>query len=246
MSRGAHTKFIFCSSTASVTSGIRIGKVPEKVVNEPSTAGNIGYSKSKWVAEHICNTASLRSEASIRIARIGQLTGDTQHGIWNMNEGWPLMLSTVHELGCLPDLDEPLSWLPLDTASQAIIDISLSEETPKDKECQVYHVVNSSPSTTWKDLLTWLKPIHQFDIVAPNVWLDKLEALKSHPAKQLLGLWRKAYVEGKNSRQTCFETKEVEGVSKIMRDAPRINEDLFLKIWEWMEGERGKSESKGE
>lgn len=234
-------KLIFCSSTASVTE-YSVDKdreddrgIPEIVSHDPSNAGKLGYSRSKWVAEHICNLAARDSNANIRIARIGQLTGDMKNGIWNMKEAWPLMLSTVHQLGCLPDIDEPLSWLPLNTAAQAIIDIADSKNILEHGECPVYHVVNNCSSTTWKDLLRWLGSVKEFEIVSPSVWLDRLEGLKDHPAKQLLSLWENAYVEGQTSKQIVFSTPEAAKVSESLRSVPEVNEELVLKIWKWME-----------
>jgi thioester reductase-like protein len=244
-------KLIFCSSTASVTEyraargQVDTDNIPEIISHDPSDAGRLGYSRSKWVAERICNLAvsasSLGTQGKIKIARIGQLTGATDTGIWNMKEAWPLILSTVHELGCLPDIDESLSWLPLNTAAQVIVDIAQSDDISKHGDCQVYHIVSNSRSTTWKHLLKWLKSVKEFDIVTPRVWLDKLEGLEAHPAKQLLGLWRNAYAEGESSKQISFSTKEAEEVSEIMRNVPAVDEKLVLKIWEWMEGERRKN-----
>lgn len=63
----------------------------------------MGYSQAKWVAEHICGRAfegSLRGRVSI--ARIGQLCGDTLHGVWNESEAWPLLVATSRYVQCLP------------------------------------------------------------------------------------------------------------------------------------------------
>lgn len=40
------------------------------------------------------------------ILRVGQLCGDTVSGRWNEKEGWPLMIRTAEEIGCLPILEE--------------------------------------------------------------------------------------------------------------------------------------------
>jgi len=42
----------------------------------------------------------------VGILRVGQLCGDKQSGRWNEKEGWPLMIRTAEEVGCLPLLDE--------------------------------------------------------------------------------------------------------------------------------------------
>lgn len=178
------TKFVFCSSTAAILGPNHPSVIPEAVSSSPDDADTLGYSKSKWVAEMICSEIAypLVRRLKVRIMRIGQLTGDTEHGVWNMSEAYPLMLSTVRELGCLPKLQDALSWLPLDVAAKVICEIAFAfDETSLDSmrwaPCEVYHVVNNDFSTSFMDLLGWMKKIRKepFEIVEPAVWLEKLE-----------------------------------------------------------------------
>jgi thioester reductase-like protein len=241
--------FIFCSSTAAVLGPKHTAVVQEIVSTSPDDSDAMGYSKSKWVAEAICSRAaqSFGKVSEVKIVRIGQLTGDTKQGVWNINEAYPLMLSTVNDLGCLPSIEEKLSWLPLDIAAKAVCEISLSLEERYSKReskdlCEVYHVVNNNTSTSFPDLLRWLKNVHEkpFDLVDPREWLDKLEKQENHPAKALIGLWRRAYQAGSDeaSKQaTNFDTKNAKEVSQTMRDVHRVDKKLFEKIWKWLEGE---------
>ncbi len=69
--------FYFSSSVAT-----RQGR-PEPVISEsfpdsPSTAAKMGYGRSKWVVEKICELASQQTPARVGILRIGQLVGDTE------------------------------------------------------------------------------------------------------------------------------------------------------------------------
>jgi thioester reductase-like protein len=69
--------FFFSSSV-----GTRQGR-PDPVVYEafpdsPSTAGKMGYGRSKWVVEKVCERASQQTPARVGIFRIGQLVGDTE------------------------------------------------------------------------------------------------------------------------------------------------------------------------
>ena len=122
------------------------------------------------------------TKSNIAILRIGQLSSCTTTGVWNSSEGWPLMLSSVKLVKCLPELDgtqERLTWLPVDIAAKATIDVLDSmisntpepartqndkgfTNTPKDiTGLQVLHVLNpaprNSPTTrSWSDLLTIL------------------------------------------------------------------------------------------
>ncbi|KAI9884090.1 MAG: putative NRPS-like protein biosynthetic cluster [Watsoniomyces obsoletus] len=100
--------FLFCSSTASVVGPGGLSFIPESPSRDPTTASPLGYAKSKWVGEAICVRADEETalRGRINVLRIGQLCGDTQDGIWNVTEAWPLMLSSLSVTGALPDLDE--------------------------------------------------------------------------------------------------------------------------------------------
>jgi hypothetical protein len=237
------TRFIFCSSTASVLGSGHPKTIRESISKDPKDSGALGYSKSKWVAESICReyVAKQTGANTMAVLRIGQLTGDTENGVWNMTEAWPLMLSTVKQLECLPDLDEILSWLPVDVAAQAILQIAVPVELvhdekiyphpfydpvqlSDDQDCPVYHLVNNSTATRWKDLLQWLKLIDgvKFETVEPSVWLDRLEQLETHPAKALLGLWKNAY--GKVGKRDA-ESSEKED------PAPPSPSNVLMGFW---------------
>ena len=99
---------LFCSSTASVLGPSAKYPIAEEISRDPTSASPLGYSRSKWVAEAICQKAheDTRLRNRIGILRIGQLTGDTKDGIWNATEAWPMMLSSMRVTGALPDLQE--------------------------------------------------------------------------------------------------------------------------------------------
>lgn len=100
-------KFYFCSSTAAVL-GKSPQHVPETLSIDPQDAAPMGYARSKYVAERICASASSSDalRAKVGILRIGQLCGDTRHGVWKPEEGWPLLIASAALAGGLPDLQE--------------------------------------------------------------------------------------------------------------------------------------------
>lgn len=243
-------QFFFCSSTASVTGQSqerKVNPIPEEIYQIPPPSNSLGYSKSKWVAEAICLKAaeSSRMSGRVKIMRVGQLTGDTKNGVWNRSEAWPLMLSAARELESLPRLDENLSWLPVDVAAQAVIDISLGSYPHQDQ--LVYHLVNNDQTVSWMDLVQWVNKQRDDDlsIVEPMVWLDKLESLDQHPAKSLLGLWRGSFknsVDRETDRDpTIFDTRNAVSGSFCMRDVGPVDEMLVGKIWHWLQKDKGGS-----
>ncbi|KAN0112508.1 acetyl-CoA synthetase-like protein [Hyaloscypha variabilis] len=244
-------RFIFCSSTAAVLGPDHPSVIPETISTSPDDSDPLGYSRSKWVAESICSQVfELNKEFKIKILRIGQLTGDTEHGVWNMSEAYPLMLSIVNDIGGLPRINDKLSWLPLNVAAKAMCEISLTGyEKSLAREsgvCRVYHVVNNDTSVSFTDLLEWLKTIRKepFEVMEPQEWLKRLEKLETHPAKALLGLWKRAYRDDAGEVPlpvTTFDTKNAENASKTMRSVSSVDKILFIKIWTWLEGELVKS-----
>ncbi|EXJ76510.1 uncharacterized protein A1O5_01018 [Cladophialophora psammophila CBS 110553] len=150
----AAPRFIFCSSVAAVsTSSSRSPPaiIPEIVLSDPAVAGSTGYARSKWVAEQICQRAAQqipRLRDRISIARVGQLSGASDTGVWSHSEAYPLMLSSLKVTGCLPDLDgakrdrderggEVLDWLPVDVAASAFVqDIVHQSDLPASLQAQ--------------------------------------------------------------------------------------------------------------
>jgi hypothetical protein len=112
----------------------------------------------------------------------------------------------------------------------------------RERSCEVYHVINNDTSTSFTDLLGWMKKIckEPFDIVEPQKWLEKLEKLEHHPAKALIGVWRRAYGDdrGESPQQIAnFDTKNAEKASQTMANVHLVDEKLLGKIWKWLEGE---------
>lgn len=243
-------RLIFCSSTASVLGKLPADPIPEHIFHDPTSASPLGYSRSKWVAEAICERAhsDTRMKGRIAVLRIGQLCGDTQSGIWNITEAWPLMLSSVKVTNSLPRLEnESLAWLPVDLAAQAIVEIaesSLFSQTKHESSIPVFHLVNPDYSTKWADLLSWMSRLspNAFEILPPKTWVERLENLSGeqvkHPARKLLGLWKAAYcsqdaVTGEKVA-VSFEMAETKKIASVMNTVPPIGEEQFGKIWAWL------------
>lgn len=242
-------EFTFCSSTASVLEQNQPSNtIDEEISTNPLDAGAIGYSRSKWVAESICASAARQLAGPVNVLRLGQLTGNTENGVWNISEAWPLMLSTINVLHCLPELEEPLSWLPLDIAARAVVEIALQNGKNERKgKCNVYHLVNNSSETGWSELLAWSKMnrVTPFEVVSPQVWIEKLKQHpQRHPAKNLLGLWTSAYAEDvkgtkqrRSTKQSIFNTEKSEKKSAAMKGVVPVDKVLMDKIWAWLDDE---------
>jgi thioester reductase-like protein len=234
-------RFVFCSSTAAVMNAQidQENQIPEQILSEPSAASPLGYSRSKWVAEHICSNASQRSPLRTAVVRVGQLSGASNSGIWNTKEAWPMMLSTVRLTGSLPNLpDEPLDWLPVDIAAEALLEAAGSLKII-DKRCSVYHVLNEHRQPTWSDMLRWLQKRETFDVVTPDEWVKQLEQHQhtGHPALKLLGLWKDAY-RNSNSEKSFrpqFAMEETKKHVPVLRNVQPVSEEYMARIWTWVQ-----------
>jgi thioester reductase-like protein len=241
--RSQPPRFVFCSSTAAVMNAKQdlCQSLPEAILDDPSLASPLGYSRSKWVAEQLCHNASQQKplQGYVTVVRIGQLSGDSNNGIWNTKEAWPMMLSTVKLTGSLPDLpNEHIDWLPVDIAAQALVEIG-AHVGNSNKLCQVLHVLNNHQQPSWSEMLRWCRNKEAFDIVSPQEWLALLETHKdsNHPALKLLGLWKDAYGNATSERITRprFCMVETKKAVPVMRDIEPINEEYMARIWAWMQ-----------
>ena len=66
----------------------------------------MGYARSKWVAENLVALAAQTRGIRAESLRIGQMVGDTVHGVWNETEAISLQLKGAQTLAAMPDLDE--------------------------------------------------------------------------------------------------------------------------------------------
>lgn len=203
-SRASPPRFLFCSTVAAVSR--QTHPIPETTNSNPSVSGQVGYAQSKWVAEQICASAhvSTRLHELISVVRVGQLSGATETGAWAKSEAYPLILSTLEDLKCLPDLDaakraqshdgqgkEELNWLPVDTAAKAFAELIFSHDRPQDtdskkpedKEVEVYHLLSPPhiEPRSWSDLADIISRAENSSskLVPVNEWLDKLDDLRS-------------------------------------------------------------------
>ncbi|KAM0426471.1 hypothetical protein ACHAPT_008162 [Fusarium lateritium] len=254
----AQARLIFVSSTAAV-SNATTAPIPEKISQDPLEASPMGYSRSKWVAEQICESANEHFPSDenklATVVRIGQLCSNDA-GIWNASEAYPLLLSTARVAGCLPDIPhEMLNWLPVGEAAQSVMEIVFSGHFAKPEDSEsvsptktpVYHVLNPRSTPTWSEMLRWILDSGEgpeFETVSPREWLSRLEeSLKeredNHPSQALLGLWKQNYCQdgdnvGEAKRTPAFELARTQQVSTAMRGVKPLDSERVLKMWKWV------------
>jgi thioester reductase-like protein len=222
-------RFFFVSS---VSAAVRSGStVTESHLKHLTDAQEMGYARSKLVAERLCQHAS-RAGLDARVLRVGQITGDTKRGAWNDTEAIPLMIRSATTIGALPTLNDTLTWLPIDTVARVIVEICHSAK-PHD----VYHVVNPKALNWTKDLLPMLKSAGlKFELVSAQDWLARLASSNPDPAVnptiKLLDFFKGKYEKPKAGPAVFYETHVTEAASLTLQNVGAPDAALVAKMVE--------------
>ena len=165
--------------------------IPAGITSDPGEAVISGYGKSKWVADQLFDHASKVYGLRGGIFRIGQICGDTKHGIWNEREAIPLMIHAASVLGVIPerytDGDDRVSWMPVDQLAEGMVAATLA---PKEERLAVWNFVNPHV-TPWRRITDALQRHLPGDVaVVPyDEWISTLRRHRhdtSIPAIKLL------------------------------------------------------------
>ncbi|SPO05575.1 related to NRPS-like enzyme [Cephalotrichum gorgonifer] len=186
-------RFIFFSSVGAILN-TQEAIFPERLAGSISETNPTGYSRSKYVGEKICAKAAAEVGLPVAILRIGQIVGDTTHGIWNTSEASPLMIRSAKTIGALPALSESVRWLPVDEVAQIALEIGSSSGLVTE-QAPVFNLVNPNALRWTEDLLPlFAKGGLTFETVAPSDWLLKLEQsdpdANTNPTRKLLDYFR--------------------------------------------------------
>ncbi|PCH33723.1 hypothetical protein WOLCODRAFT_94052 [Wolfiporia cocos MD-104 SS10] len=139
---------------------------PEAPIVDSKMAVEHGYSESKWVAERVTQIAAEQSAVTTNVIRAGLLTGSPS-GYWDTNHWLPALVQSAEYLGCLPEGDENISWLPIDTAAAAIVDMRCVEN-------DTVHLVHPTP-VAWATIMEPLAEMMHVPLAPFAEWLARLE-----------------------------------------------------------------------
>ena len=156
-------------------------------------------------------------------------------GVWNTTEAWPLMIKSGQRIGSMPRLEEKLSWLPVDLASKAIIEI-VTRPCAERSDCAVYHILNPNAGATFERVV--LRGLERaglrFKTVSRHEWLDELtgseDDLTANPGKKLLPFYRGRIGKETEREFVDFETRETGRVAPTIRECKAVDESL-VKLW---------------
>ncbi|KAL9613286.1 MAG: hypothetical protein Q9167_002153 [Letrouitia subvulpina] len=239
----APPRFLFASSTSTVANTPSVEyPIREVISTKPEHAAQLAYSRSKWVAEGICSAvhhSTSRLKNRIWILRVGQLCGNVEQGVWDLQDPWPLMMAAIQRTSAIPTLkNERINWLPVDVAAKVAHHIGSWRGGIKDWDgkCPVFHLVDQSSQITWTDLLRWIRSIEWdcCEALPPVDWLHRIESLGGYP-KWWVAAWRVAYGETNSARELPFyETWKTANASVHIEHPRQIRENHFRRMWEWI------------
>lgn len=228
----------FCSSVSTCSQSTVI-PVPERVPDF-SWAQNMGYAQSKSVAEHICHKAASQG-VTTRVLRIGQIVGDTEHGVWNSQEAVPMIMQTAVTIGALPRLQETPSWLPVDVVADVVIEISLSGAG------SIFSNVTNPHVFSWNDdLLPALRRCGLvFDEAEPKEWIKRLRASNpdpvANPPIKLVDFFASKYDRDSFGPSKTFATEVVRSFSPALAKVPSLVEEHVAKFVGYLNGKAWKN-----
>ncbi|KAE8556190.1 hypothetical protein EYB25_000890 [Talaromyces marneffei] len=228
--RPTPASFNFCSSISAVVNTAE-DEIPEALPKSLNYAQEMGYAQSKLVAEHICLKAAEQTGLRARVLRIGQVIGDTEHGVWNTTEAIPLMIQSATTIGALPRLNETHRWLPVDVVAESIINHSFSTY-----DSGVLNIVNHKSFQWTQNLIPYL---HQaglkFTELETSEWLEKLRASNPDPAVnppiKLVEFWTTKYGSGEGLRKSfMWRTELARRYSKTLDKRKGLGQEDVAKM----------------
>lgn len=221
------TTMNFCSSVSTCTRST-VQPIPE-ALPELEWAQGMGYAQSKAVAEHLCARAAQQGIIA-RVLRVGQISGDTQHGIWNAQEAIPMMMQTALTVGVLPELSETPSWLPVDAVAQSVMNISLS------KAGSLFANVTNPRTFSWKeDLIPALRAAGlDFEVVSPKEWVLRLRNSDADPSRnppiKLVEFFASKYDKDAFEPSKKFATEVALTWSPSLATVPALTQEQVTKF----------------
>ena len=248
MIRGLYNllKFAYCEknpihihfiSSNSATAAWKSSSVPEiPVPNDPAVSMPMGYSYSKYIVEYLFDYLSRNKNFPCIVERLGQITGDTQNGVWDPQQPYPLMILGGSRLGMLPDLaTAAVTWLPVDYAAASIIEIMLKTKATRGVKQSVFHIVNPT-SVTWLQVLRACQECGiQFDIVSPAKFVEEINKHPDNLAYQVKSFFeaRLKTMESDSNTLPVWETARTIQMTPVLAKAPGITADLLKKYLEY-------------
>lgn len=191
-------QLVFISSVSSSSNCIDHGRgrIPERIVEDPSAPANGTYSRSKWLAEVLLDRAAKFGYFMLqpKVIRIGQIVGPSPNisvargtgSVWSEKEAIPSLIRSSATVRALPRTlyeMERLDWITVDQVSKSVLDIAGHQNFTGQTGAGIYNLaLPADEMTTWESSM--LPPIKarleqivggQIDIISLQEWVLRVE-----------------------------------------------------------------------
>ncbi|KAI8141740.1 hypothetical protein BJV82DRAFT_617342 [Fennellomyces sp. T-0311] len=214
-------------SSISATAAFKEPLVPEDVSpQDPHVAMPMGYAQSKYIVEHLFHYLTQQKNFPCTVERMGQVCGDTEHGVWNTSEQYPLLMIGGTQLGLMPDLQSvTIDWLPVNIAATSIVDIMLGEKMNQG----FFHIVNPQ-RVTWSDVLKAMQSCNMnFQVVKPEEWVQALRKHQDNPAYRLMSFFEANFKSSGDAKMPVWQTDRAIEAAPCLGEAPPFDTALLQK-----------------
>ncbi|OSS44047.1 hypothetical protein B5807_11144 [Epicoccum nigrum] len=209
--------------------------VPEVSMPDASTVNPFGYGKAKFVCEKMLEAAAATHGEAMEVAivRVGQMSGSRGSGYWNSKEHFPSLVRLSQKLGALPSIRGTLSWLPVDTAAETLIEIMLSVSPLE----LIYHLENPIRQP-WHDVLVILSEELDLDgnaFTSLDKWLISIKAMTDDAASTdlLIEFFEKDF-QHMSGGGVVLDTRVSRAVSPTLQQVDIVEDELvatYIKQW---------------
>jgi amino acid adenylation domain-containing protein/thioester reductase-like protein len=136
-----------------------------------------GYPITKWVSERLLTQIKNRG-LPVNIYRLGHILGQADTGITSVNNSLLYFIKGCIQLGLAPNWKENITFLPIDFASKAVVNISLY----KPDKSEVYHL-DHPHGIMWTDLVAWLQNYgYIINLCSHKKWREELTSISTDNA----------------------------------------------------------------
>lgn len=203
-----------------------------------------GYGDAKFVCERMLDETLHKHPTKFHamVVRLGQVAGSSMSGYWNANEHLPFLIKSSQTLRCLPRLEGPLSWTPVDLVARVCAELALGGK--QGAAANIYHIDNPvrQPWSAMLPLLAMELSIPLDQIVPFEEWIRRVRVFPSHttlggqdqnPAKRLVD-----FLEEDFRRMSCggvlMGSERCQEHSHTMRGVGPVDKDVvgrFIEGW---------------
>ncbi|KIJ27676.1 hypothetical protein M422DRAFT_784789 [Sphaerobolus stellatus SS14] len=144
---------------------------PEAPIVDAKVPVQIGYMESKWVGERLFDAAVDKLGLRANVIRVGLVSGGL-NGAWDVSHWLPAIVQSGTFLGCLPDGAGLASWIPVQVAAAAIIEMQGAPH-------HTLHLIHPRP-VRWSIVMGEIANLLQVPLVPHLEWFARLDHAMRH------------------------------------------------------------------